>query len=228
MAIKAKAHEKLDEANIERVMNSLEAENPVTKKEACGMLNIAYNTTRLSKIISEFKETRDYRRNRMDQNKGKIATSDEINEIVMNYLVGMNYAEISRSMYRSATFIRNVVDRVGVPTKVAMGEEFIVPDECVKYEFEVGEWVWFNDNHPDARGGKAGKIVKEVSSKRGKEGEYKVYHIDYWIPMEWKEGMWVAWWPGIRRVKSWTVKPAYMIASIQHLVEDYNINTEAL
>tara|TARA_R110002110_G_scaffold217973_2_gene431884 strand:- start:637 stop:1131 length:495 start_codon:yes stop_codon:yes gene_type:complete len=164
----------------------------------------------------------------MDQNKGKIATSDEINEIVMNYLVGMNYAEIARSMYRSPTFVKNVVDRVGVPTKVALGEEFIVPDECVKYEFEVGEWVWFNDNHPDARGGKAGKIVKEVSSKRGKEGEYKVYHIDYWIPMEWKEGMWVAWWPGIRRVKSWTVKPAYMIASIQHLVEDYNINTEAL
>ena len=218
----------LDEVNIERVLNSLEAEKPVTKKEACEMLNIAYNTTRLSKIITEFKEKRTYRRHRMDQNKGKIATSDEINEIVMNYLVGMNYAEIARSMYRSPTFVKNVVDRVGVPTKVALGEEFIVPDECVKYEFEVGEWVWFNDNHPDARGGKAGKIVKEVSSKRGKEGEYKVYHIDYWIPMEWKEGMWVAWWPGIRRVKSWTVKPAYMIASIQHLVEDYNINTEAL
>ena len=228
MAIKAKSHEKLDEVNIERVLNSLEAEKPVTKKEACEMLNIAYNTTRLSKIITEFKEKRTYRRHRMDQNKGKIATSDEINEIVMNYLVGMNYAEIARSMYRSPTFVKNEVDRVGVPTKVALGEEFIVPDECVKYEFEVGEWVWFNDNHPDARGGKAGKIVKEVSSKRGKEGEYKVYHIDYWIPMEWKEGMWVAWWPGIRRVKSWTVKPAYMIASIQHLVEDYNINTEAL
>ena len=228
MAIKAKSHEKLDEVNIERVLNSLEAEKPVTKKEACEMLNIAYNTTRLSKIITEFKEKRTYRRHRMDQNKGKIATSDEINEIVMNYLVGMNYAEIARSMYRSPTFVKNVVDRVGVPTKVALGEEFIVPDECVKYEFEVGEWVWFNDNHPDARGGKAGKIVKEVSSKRGKEGEYKVYHIDYWIPMEWKEGMWVAWWPGIRRVKSWTVKPAYMIASIQHLVEDYNINTEDL
>ena len=184
MAIKAKSHEKLDEVNIERVLNSLEAEKPVTKKEACEMLNIAYNTTRLSKIITEFKEKRTYRRHRMDQNKGKIATSDEINEIVMNYLVGMNYAEIARSMYRSPTFVKNVVDRVGVPTKVALGEEFIVPDECVKYEFEVGEWVWFNDNHPDARGGKAGKIVKEVSSKRGKEGEYKVYHIDYWIPME--------------------------------------------
>jgi len=228
MAIKAKSHEKLDEVNIERVLNSLEAEKPVTKKEACEMLNIAYNTTRLSKIITEFKEKRTYRRHRMDQNKGRIATTEEVSEIVMNYLVGMNYAEIARSMYRSPTFVKNVVDRVGVPTKVALGEEFIVPDECVKYEFNIGEWVWFNDNHPDARGGKAGKIVEEASSRRGRAGGYKCYKIKYWVPIEWKEGMWVAWWPGIKRFASSTIKPSYMIGSIQHLVDEYELNTQAL
>ncbi len=227
MAIKAKAHEKLDETNVERVLNRLEAEQPVTKKEACEMLNIAYNTTRLNNILIEFKDKRQYRRNRMDQNKGKIATTDEVKEVILSYLMGMNFAEISRQMYRSPTFVKNIVDRVGVPTKVAMGEHFIVPDECVKYEFDVGEWVWFNDNHPDARGGKAGKIRREASSKRGIEGGYKAYFIDYWIPIVWKEGMWVAWWPGVKRCKGWTVKPAYEIASIQHLVDKYNLNTEA-
>ena len=228
MAIKAKAHEKLDDSNVERVLDYLQAEQPVTKKQACEMLNIAYNTTRLNNILTEFKEKRDYRRNRMDQNKGKIATSTDIKEVVMNYLMGMNFAEISRQMYRSPTFIKNIVDRVGVPTKVAMGEEFIVPDECVKYEFDEGEWIWFNDSRPDIRGGKAGRIRKEVNSKRGEEGGYKVYKIDYWIPMQWQEGFWVAWWPGIKRVKGWTVKPAYEIASIQHLVDEYTLNTEAL
>ena len=228
MTIKAKSHEKLDEANIERVLNSLEMEKPITKKEACEMLNIAYNTTRLSKILVEFKENRKYRRHRMDQNRGKSASSDELSEIVMSYLIGMTYTEISRRMYRSSTFVKNVIDRVGVPTKVALGEELIVPDECVKYEFEEGEWIWFNDNHPDARGGKAGKITKEVTSKKGKREGYKVYGIDYWVPIEWQEGFWVAWWPGIKRFKGRTIKPSYAIASIQHLVDQYTINTEAL
>ena len=228
MAVKAKAHEKLDDANVERVLNSLEAEKPVTKKEACEMLNIAYNTTRLNKIIVEFKEKREYIRNRMDQNKGKIATSADIKEVVINYLMGMNFAEISRQMYRSPTFIKNIVDRVGVPTKVAMGEEFIVPDECVKYEFDEGEWVWFNDNRPDVRGGKAGQIIRQVKSKRALEEGYKAYKIKYWIPLEWKEGMWLAWWPGVRRFSGWTIKPAYNIGSIQHLVDEYDLNTEAL
>ncbi len=228
MAIKTKAHEKLDEANIERVLYSLEAEKPITKKEACEMLNIAYNTTRLSKILIEYKEDRKYRRHRMDQNRGKAASSDELSEIVMNYLIGMTYTEISRKMFRSPTFVKNVINRVGVPTKVALGEEFIVPDECVKYEFKEGEWVWFNDNHTDARVGKAGKISKESTSKKGKQEGYKVYGIDYWVPIEWQEDFWVSWWPGVKRFKSRTIKPSYAIASIQHLVDQYDINTEAL
>jgi len=56
MAIKKKAHEKLDDTNIKRVIAALTNENPITKKEACEMLNISYNTTRLSKIIEGFKE----------------------------------------------------------------------------------------------------------------------------------------------------------------------------
>lgn len=228
MAIKAKAHEKLDDTNIERVLNRLEAEKPITKKEACEMLNIAYNTTRLNKIIVEFKEKREYRRNRMDQNKGKIATSADRKEVVINYLMGMNYAEIARSMYRSPTFVKNIIDRIGVPTKVAIGEEFIPPDECVKYEFDEGEWVWFNDSHPDIRGGKAGQIIRQVDSKKAREEDYKAYEIKYWVPLEWQEGFWVPWWPGIKRFGSTTIKPAYSIGSIQHLVDEYDLNTEAL
>ena len=227
MAIKAKAHEKLDETNVERVLNRLQAEKPITKKEACEMLNISYNTTRLNNILAEYKERRDYRRNRMDQNKGKIATTDEIKEVIVSYLMGMNFAEISRSMYRSPTFVKNIVDRVGVPTKVAKGEKFIPPDECVKYEFEVGEWVWFNDNRPDIRGGKAGVITKDLGLRPDRRLGH-AYKIDYWIPMEWQEGFWVAWWPGIKRIKGETVAKAEDLASIQHLVDEYDLNTEIL
>ncbi len=227
MAIKAKAHEKLDEANVERVLSYLQADKPITKKEACEMLNISYNTTRLNNILVEYKERRDYRRNRMDQNKGKSATTDEIKEVVVSYLMGMNFAEISRQMYRSPTFVKNIVDRIGVPTKVAKGEKFIVPDECVKYEFEVGEWVWFNDNRPDIRGGKAGVITKDLGLRPDRRLGH-AYKIDYWIPMEWQEGFWVSWWPGIKRIKGDTVAKAEDLASIQHLVDEYDLNTEIL
>ena len=47
---KAQEHEKLTEANISHVIKLLEAENPITKKEACDILNITYNTTRLISI----------------------------------------------------------------------------------------------------------------------------------------------------------------------------------
>ena len=54
--VKKKSHEKLDSGNIQRVIDLLEQEEPITKKEACEMLNIRYNTTRLQRIIDEHTE----------------------------------------------------------------------------------------------------------------------------------------------------------------------------
>jgi hypothetical protein len=46
MAVRKKREEKLSEANINKVIELLAAEKPITKKEACEILHIAYNTTR--------------------------------------------------------------------------------------------------------------------------------------------------------------------------------------
>ena len=61
MAIKKRDYEKLDDANIERVIAALNDPSPITKKSACEMLNISYNTTRLNNIIAEHEETIKYR-----------------------------------------------------------------------------------------------------------------------------------------------------------------------
>ena len=230
MAIKKKAHEKLDSTNIQRVIDELETENPITKKEACEMLNISYNTTRLGKIIINHKEEQDYRKSRMNKNRGKPASKEEIQEMIIQYLVGTPVTHIAQQLYRSPSFIKGNIDRIGVPTRVVEGETFIPPDECVKEEFKIGEWVWFNKNHPDTKGGKAGKIVEDITStaKRAKLQECKAYKIYYWVPIEWKEGMWAPWWPGIKRFKGWTTALSYDLASIQHLIDDYEINEEAL
>ena len=129
MAIKKKSYEKLDDTNIKRVIAALTSENPITKKEACEMLNINYNTTRLSKIIEGFKEDQEYRKIRMSKNRGKPASKDEMKQMIEMYLDGQTITDISKTMFRSPAFIKGNLDKVGVPTRVAEGEKFIVPDE---------------------------------------------------------------------------------------------------
>ena len=230
MAIKKKAHEKLDDLNIKRVIAALENESPITKKEACDMLNISYNTTRLSKIIDEFRTDQEYRKARKLKNRGKPASQAELQEMISSYLAGVPAIRIAKNLYRSPAFIKSHIDRIGVPTKVAEGQLFIPPDECVKYEFEIGEWVWFNDPHPNARGGKAGIITKDItdSSVRAKREECKCYMIDYWCYIEWQDDFWVSWWPGLKGFKSWTTKLSYDLASIQHLMDKYDLKKENL
>ena len=230
MVIKKKAHEKLDNKNIQRVIDALNGENSITKKEACEMLHINYNTPRLSKIIKNYREEIAYRQKRMDRNRGKSATDDEKGEIISQYLTGISVTDIAKRMYRSTPFVKSFIDNTGVPTRVAEGEEFIVPDECVKEEFKIGEWVWFNKNHPDTKGGKAGKIVEDLTStaRIAQKQECKAYRIHYWTPIEWQEGMWTSWWYGHKRFVGWTTALSYEIGSIQHLVDEYGLNEESL
>ena len=105
MAIKKKKHEKLDDTNVKRVIAALEGDSPITKKDACEMLNISYNTTRLSKIINGFKEEQEYRKRRMAKNRGKPASKEELNEMIEMYLDGQTVTNIAKYMYRSPAFI---------------------------------------------------------------------------------------------------------------------------
>ena len=66
--IRKKGHEKLDDANLQRVLDHLNADQPITKKEACSMLNITYNTTRLNSIMVDFEDTLQHRAKRRAQN----------------------------------------------------------------------------------------------------------------------------------------------------------------
>ena len=148
MAIKSKAHEKLSFDNIERVIQQLEQDNPITKKEACGMLNIRYNTTRLQRIIDDHQDLKAFRETRKAQNKGKMATQDEIRSVVKLYLDGDNISTIANSLYRSPAFVKNIVERVGIPQKLAdsdyegMKKRYAARAMCI-IEFEYNEKVWY-------------------------------------------------------------------------------------
>ena len=55
--VKKKAHENLTDESISKVISLLRQDSPITKKEACEILNIRYNTTRLQNIIDDFEQT---------------------------------------------------------------------------------------------------------------------------------------------------------------------------
>ena len=140
--LKKKEYENLSESNIRRVIEQLNAKQPISKKVACDMLNIAYNTTRLQRIIDDYEDKVAHRALRKKQNRGKPATDAEIREAVERYLSGESISEISSGLYRSTSFIRSLIDRVGVPSVSKESTWAYLPDSCVAESFSPGEIVW--------------------------------------------------------------------------------------
>ena len=175
MAIRKKAGEKLDEATLTRVSALLNQDNPITKKEACEMLNISYNTTRLSKILDDFDDTMSFRETRKSQNRGKKATKEEVREAIECYLEGETISDISKRLYRSTTFVKNILDRVGVPEKLPKTKRkgpAYLPDECVSENFEEGEKVWSACYHAPA-------IIKQEYTKEYQNENAGIQYVNY-------------------------------------------------
>ena len=147
MAVRSKKHENLTDSNLQHVIDLLRADKPITKKEACSILNISYNTTRLNKLIEEYEETVRYRELRKAQNKGKGVTEAEKKSIVTYYLDGQNISDIAKALYRSPAFIKAVIERLGIPQKLATTDYegirlAMLPEQCVAETFDEEERVW--------------------------------------------------------------------------------------
>lgn len=174
--VKKKEYENLTEAHIKRVIELLEAEKPITKKEACEILNITYNTTRLNKIIQEYKDEVAETARRRAANRGKAASTHEIQTIIECYLDGDGITEISKRIYRSNTFVKEVIEKVGVPQKVVGADCFhpgIIPEQCIREEFEPGQIVWHARKHCMAI------VMEQKHNVKHKEfNYYQVYVIE--------------------------------------------------
>lgn len=145
--VKQKDHENLSEANIKNVISLLESNPPITKKQACEILNIAYNTKRLDSIIEGYKHRKEVEERNRAKKKGTPVTPDEVKEIIASYLRGLPVAEIARNIFRNTTFVNSVISNVGVPRKLTASEpwqEATLPEQCVSDDFSVNELAWCN------------------------------------------------------------------------------------
>lgn len=174
--VKVKEGEKLTPENIEKVIDLLEREKPISKKEACEILSISYNTTRLSKIIEQFKEEKILNEKRRAANRGKPAAAHEIQACIEGYLDGDSINDIADRLYRPTTFVKKVIEDVGVPGRVA-GHSVLkpnfVPENCISESFRIGEIVWSAKHQ-------AMSIVRKLQ----KEDPYMVYQIYVIEPIE--------------------------------------------
>lgn len=175
--VKKKEWENLSKANIQKVINLLNPEEgkPISKKEACEILNISYNTTRLDKIIQDFKEREEYVLKRKSANRGKPASDSEIAEAVESYLSGSNISSISKHLYRSTGFVKSILEKAGVPerptSKNAL-EYDIIPEETISEDFKPGELVWSAKYHAVAR-------IEAEMSKEYQEKHKGISFVDY-------------------------------------------------
>lgn len=146
MARRASTSEKLTDANLQRVISLLAGEKPITKKAACEILGITYNTTRLQTLIDEYKAKMESRRIQRDKKKGTSATKQEMQSIVVDYLKeSRSITEIAEGLFRSANFVKNVLDRCGVPIRSSEHDYHhppLIPDSSICEDYMVGDVVY--------------------------------------------------------------------------------------
>jgi hypothetical protein len=136
-------------ANIAKVIKLLEpveeGKKPITKKDACAILGMAYNTTRLGTIIDEYKQKQIRISERKSQLRGKPATQEEKVYIISEYLNGETVDAISKMTYRSSRFIKDILEGNSVPIRVPGSSYFnpeLIPDGAVRDRFKIGEVVY--------------------------------------------------------------------------------------
>jgi len=145
----ASEEELMTEANIIRVIKLLEPTEegvkPITKKDACQILGMAYNTTRLGTIIEDFKKQQARIAERKAALRGKPATKEDVIYIISEYLNGETVDAISKMTYRSPGFIKNILEANAVPIRIPGSTYFnpeLVPEGAMRDRFKEGEVVY--------------------------------------------------------------------------------------
>lgn len=139
----------MTDANIIKVISLLEPADPqakpISKKDACAILGMAYNTTRLGTIINTFKEKQARDAKRRAEKRGKPASQDEIVYAIQTYINGEPIDAIAKSLYRSAQFVKSILERNHVPIRAASHDYFrpeLIPEGATRDRFAVGEVVY--------------------------------------------------------------------------------------
>lgn len=191
----------MTDANIIKVISLLEPADPqakpISKKDACAILGMAYNTTRLGTIINTFKEKKERDAKKRAEKRGKPATKDETVYAIQEYINGETVESISNALYRSSSFVKTILERNHVPIRAAAHDYFkpaLIPEGAMRDRFTVGEVVY----------------AARYDSTARIEGEVENHPEHGWVYRIWLLG---------DRWQQWAYQPASELASLAHLRE---------
>ncbi len=190
-------NENLTDANIAKVISLLnptkDGEKPITKKSACEILRISYNTARLDMLIRQYKEKVENDKLQRAKRRFTPATQAEKELIITSYLEGDSMADIAKRIYRSANFVSNILERYGCPRRGNGNPDYwhpeLIPEKAMKLEFAIGEKVWSARYKSMAR-------IESVYEKQ--PGVYRI-----WLESE--------------ATKQFAYQPYWELASLEHL-----------
>jgi hypothetical protein len=189
--------ELMTDANIQRCISLLEPKEPntkpISKKDACQILGMAYNTTRLANILQQFKDKQTKDAQRRAEKRGKPVTQQEIEYIITEYLSGGSLDSISKDIYRGTQLIKQVLEDYSVPVRQSGHSYFkpeLIPEGAARDRFNVGEVVY------SARYDSLAKINVEQQQQDG-----WVYRM-WLLSDKWQQFCW---------------QPAYELASLEHI-----------
>lgn len=120
-------------------------ENGGTKKSACEMLGIAYNTKRLQELIDTFLKRTEVEKSVRAKKRKEAVTPAEVGQWISEYLGGATLRALSEGYFRSENVIRHHLEKQGAMlrhTSVDRLDPPLIPDRCIAEEFYPGQYVW--------------------------------------------------------------------------------------
>ena len=151
MATKRKSQleqERMTDANIVRVMELLNPESgkkAITKKEACQILGMSYNTARLDKVLEDYQTKQASTKKRREEKRGKPASQDEIQYVISEYFRHKSMENIADNLYRGSQFVKSILEQYGVPQRNHAYDYFnpqLLPEQSVLERYNLGEKVY--------------------------------------------------------------------------------------
>lgn len=175
--VKTKEGELLDDENLDKVAALLSASDPITKKEACKILNISYNTTRLAKILEQHAERKEQIKRIKAKKRGTSATPMELQGIIIDYLKGESITELAKQNYRSTGFVKGILRKYNVPMRSKATDYFrpeMIPDGALKENYAKDEICW------SARYNTMAQIIGHVATEKkfehfNSEGVFQIH-----------------------------------------------------
>ena len=172
--IKVKAGENITETSVRAVIKALGADAPCSKKEACGMLHIAYNTTRLNNIIEDHMSKLAFRRKQRAAVRKTPITDLDRKNIIQSFVAGEGIGEIVQPSFRSLKIVRTILQDFNLPTRVANDARVLIEEAQTAEDYVKGDLVF------SAKYGEYAEIIGEYSCTKEEGTVYKIYILgDY-------------------------------------------------